>query len=260
MRILGIPVRGKAMWIVLAVIAAAVIGLVIYAKLGGEKETVEDRPQTFTQRAEPQSVEPEPEESTSAIDFAARAEEKLRQEQSGQEAGAEPEADQTSESEPESEPEPEPEPESEPEPEPESVPLPYIDSLGVPAAEDFAWIPDVQTGDLTGSFLGNDELIGKWKGEIIYDGIWELVYVTIDTSGSITIEPYQINYGDGWEDETGGEPYLFDGTFDISSVYGSGSYGSISLYTFLESYGTQYGVGTFSVHDESSADVYMVRP
>ena len=143
----------------------------------------------------------------------------------------------------------------------EPAPLPYADTLGNPAATDFAWITDVQTGDLTGRFLGNDELVGKWKGEIIYDaGIWELVSITIYTDGKITIEPYQINYGEGWDDETDGEPYLFDGEFDVSGINAAGNFGSISLYTFLESYGTQYGVGTFTVNNSNSAKVYMVRP
>ena len=143
----------------------------------------------------------------------------------------------------------------------EPAPLPYADTLGNPAATDFAWITDVQTGDLTGRFLSNDELVGKWKGEIIYDaGIWELVSITIYTDGKITIEPYQINYGEGWDDETDGEPYLFNGEFDVSGINAAGSFGSISLYTFLESYGTQYGVGTFTVNNSNSAKVYMVRP
>ena len=143
----------------------------------------------------------------------------------------------------------------------EPAPLPYADTLGNPAATDFAWITDVQTGDLTGRFLGNDELVGKWKGEIIYDaGIWELVSITIYTDGKITIEPYQINYGEGWDDETDGEPYLFDGEFEVSGINAAGNFGSISLYTFLESYGTQYGVGTFTVNNSNSAKVYMVRP
>lgn len=138
--------------------------------------------------------------------------------------------------------------------------LPYEDSLGEVKASDFAWIADAQSGNLTGSFLGTDDLIGKWKGEIIYDGAWELVYITIDRDAKITIEPYQINYGDGWENESGEEPYVFKGAFDISSVNGAGNYGSINLYTFLESNGTQYCVGTFSVNNTGSADVYMVRP
>ena len=138
--------------------------------------------------------------------------------------------------------------------------LPYVNSIGKINDYDFAWIADAMSGGLTGDFLSNDELLGKWKGEIIYDGVWELVYVTIDRDAKIIIEPYQINYGDGWEDESGEVPYVFNGAFDISSVNGSGNYGSINLYTFLESNGTQYCVGTFSVNNTSSADVYMVRP
>jgi hypothetical protein len=138
--------------------------------------------------------------------------------------------------------------------------LPYANSLGKISATDFAWIADAMSGGLTGDFLSNDALLGKWKGEIIYDGAWELVYVTIDRDAKIIIEPYQINYGDGWEDESGERPYVFNGAFDISSVNGAGNYGSINLYTFLESNGTQYCVGTFSVNNTSSADVYMVRP
>ena len=258
MRILGIPVRGKAMWIALAVIAAVLIGLAIYSKLGGEKKPAEDSPRSFAERDEQPDAEAGPAESASAFDFAARADEKRREAQSQPEADAESEPGPEAEQAPEAEPDPGPEPE--PEAPQEEASLPFASSLGAPAATDFAWIPDVQTGDLTGSFLSNDELLGKWKGEIIYDGVWELVYVTIDTSGRITIEPYQINYGDGWEDETGGERYLFDGTFDVSGVYGAGDYGSLSLYTFLESHGTQYGAGTFSVRSESNADIYLVRP
>jgi hypothetical protein len=146
-------------------------------------------------------------------------------------------------------------------PETTAAPLPYEDTLGTPAATDFAWIADVPTGDLTGRFLGNDELVGKWKGEIIYDaGVWELVIITIGTDGRITIEPYQINNGGGWDDETGGELRLFDGEFDVSSIYADGTNGSISLHTFLESYGAQYGVGTFTDSSSGPAKVYMVRP
>ena len=138
--------------------------------------------------------------------------------------------------------------------------LPYADSLGAPAAYDFAWVADAQGGNLDGTFLGTSELVGKWKGEIIYDGVWELVTVMIDNDATVTIQPYQINYGDGWEDESGEAPYIFSGSFDINSVNGAGSYGSINLYTFVESSGAQYGVGTFSVSSGGSANVYLVRP
>lgn len=138
--------------------------------------------------------------------------------------------------------------------------LPYVDSLGKINDYDFAWISDAMSGSLTGEFLSNDELLGKWKGEFIFDGIWELVYVTIDADGTVTVEPYQINYGDGWEDESGDPSYSFNGSFDINRVFGSGSYGSIDLYQFLSSGGTQYGIGELKTAGGSKAKIYLVRP
>lgn len=138
--------------------------------------------------------------------------------------------------------------------------LPYENSLSKPVPTDFAWIADEMSGSLTGSFLGNDELIGKWKGEIIYDGAWELVFVTIDKNAQISFQPLQYNLGEGWINEEGENDYVFYGAFDISSVNGAGELGSINLYKFIESGGTQYAVGTFSVNNIESADVYLVRP
>jgi len=137
--------------------------------------------------------------------------------------------------------------------------LPYVDSLGKINDYDFAWISDAMSGSLTGEFLSNDELLGKWKGEFIFDGIWELVYVTIDADGTVTVEPYQINYGDGWENESGA-PYSFSGSFDVNRVYGSGEYGKIDLYQFLQSDGTHYGVGKLEANTGYAAKVYLVRP
>ena len=125
---------------------------------------------------------------------------------------------------------------------------------------DFAWISDAMSGSLDGSFLSNDELLGKWKGEFIFNGIWELVYVTIDTDGTITAQPYMINYGDGWGDESGNPPYIFSGSFDINRVYGDGGYGRIDLYRFIVSGGTQYGIGEFNTAIGNKAVVYLVRP
>ena len=138
--------------------------------------------------------------------------------------------------------------------------LPYTDSLGKIEENDFAWISDAMSGSLDGSFLSNDELLGKWKGEFIFNGIWELVYVTIDTDGTITAQPYMINYGDGWEDESGNPPYIFSGSFDINRVYGDGGYGKIDLYQFIVSGGTQYGIGQFNTTSGNKAEVYLVRP
>ena len=138
--------------------------------------------------------------------------------------------------------------------------LPYVNSLGKINDYDFAWISDAMSGSLTGEFLSNDELLGKWKGEFIFDGIWELVYVTIESDGTVTVEPYQINYGDGWENESGDAPYSFSGSFDINRVYGSGKYGKIDLYQFLQSDGTHYGVGKLEANTGYAAKVYLVRP
>ena len=138
--------------------------------------------------------------------------------------------------------------------------LPYVNSIGKINDYDFAWISDAMSGGLTGDFLSNDALLGKWKGEFIFDGVWELVYITIDTNGTVTVQPYRINYGDGWEDESGDPSYSFNGSFDINRVFGSGQYGSIDLYQFLSSGGTQYGIGELKTAGGSKAKIYLVRP
>lgn len=138
--------------------------------------------------------------------------------------------------------------------------LPYTNSLGKIGDYDFAWISDAMSGNLDGAFLSKDELLGKWKGEFIFDGIWELVYVTIDTDGTVTVQPYKINYGDGWEDELGDPSYDFSGSFDINRVFGDGKYGKIDIYQFIESGGTQYGIGELKTTSGNKAEVYLVRP
>ena len=139
------------------------------------------------------------------------------------------------------------------------VDLPYVNSLGKINATDFAWISDAMSGGLQGKFLSNDDLLGKWKGEFIFDGIWELVYVTIASDGTITVQPDKINYGEGWEDESGDPSYTFSGAFDVNRVYGSGQYGSIDLYQFLKSGSSEYAVGELKTNS-GKAGVYLVRP
>ena len=105
MRILGIPVRGKAMWIVLGVIAAAVIALVVFTKLGGEKEPVEDSAaRSFgmsekTAEAREDGEEPLREGSVSSLmESAAKAKQAALEEQAGEEETApEPTSDPTPE-------------------------------------------------------------------------------------------------------------------------------------------------------------------
>lgn len=68
-RILGIPVRGPAMWIALGVLAVIVLAVVLIAKLGGGRETVEDEPpQTF--EAVESTPEPTPEPGPSMAEIA----------------------------------------------------------------------------------------------------------------------------------------------------------------------------------------------
>ena len=179
------------------------------------------------------------------------------------ETETEGEAEAVSEAEAETQAEPPAETPAEPPAETPTEPakdLPYVDSLGKANASDFAWISDAMSGNLEGTYLGKDDILGKWKCEFIFDGIWELVYVTIDEGGKITVEPYQINYGEGWDDESGDASYSFTGSFDINRVYGSGGNGKIDIYKLVESYGTQYGVGTLTTNGGSSAEVYLVRP
>ena len=79
-------------------------------------------------------------------------------------------------------------------------------------------------------------------------------------NGTVTVQPYQINYGSGWEDESGDASYTFNCSFDIDRVYGSGENGKIDLYQFIESGGAQYAMGKLDAKTGNTAKVYMVRP
>ena len=143
---------------------------------------------------------------------------------------------------------------------PSREPLPYEDDLAAPKYTDFVWIADADSGNLTGTMLGSDEFLGRWKGEYKYDAgnAWELVYVTIDRDGTITIEPYQI-YAADWVDNSSAAVRTFRGEFNASSIAGSGDAGEINLHTFLAYNGIQYGVGTIDVNG-SSGLLYLTRP
>lgn len=140
--------------------------------------------------------------------------------------------------------------------------LPYEDSLGAPEAIDFAWIYDIANGEYHPnlSYLGREDMLGKWKAEFIFDGVWQLAYVTIRTDATISVQPYMIYRGHGWEDQSGESPSVLRGQFDINRVFGSGDGGSIDLYVFYESEGTQYGFGSFETKSGSKAIVGLVRP
>ena len=141
-------------------------------------------------------------------------------------------------------------------------PLPYMDGLGAPNANEFTWLYDVAHGDYHPglSYLSNSDLLGKWKAEIVFDGIWQLAYITIDRDATVTIQPYSINRGNGWEDQSGDPPMVFRGQFDVNRVFGSGESGSVDLFTFYASGGTQYGFGSFEAMSGSTAMVGLIRP
>lgn len=148
-------------------------------------------------------------------------------------------------------------------PETTTAPLataPRFDDVERPEASDFAWMADGDSVFESGPELDSAAILGKWKCEIVYNGIWELATVTIDADGSIVFVPHEINYGDGWENEEGAERYLFSGEVTEGSASGSGKYGSINLFKFTEIGGVQYGKGLFHVNDYGSCDVYLVRP
>lgn len=140
------------------------------------------------------------------------------------------------------------------------VTAPRFDDVERPVASDFAWIADGDGVFESGPYLDSAAILGKWKCEIVYNGIWELCVVTIDADGSVEFEPLEINYGEGWEDEEGEEHYYFEGEVTEGSASGSGKYGSINLFEFVEIEGIQYGKGMFHVNDYGSCDVYLVRP
>ena len=144
--------------------------------------------------------------------------------------------------------------------EPVPAELPYENTLGIPTPSDFAWIADAQSGSLPGSAMGADTLIGKWKAEFVFEGVWELVVITVGRDASISVDPVQINYGDGWSDESFDAPYRFTGSFDTGGVSGFGEYGNMNLYAFYNAGDVQYGVGSFTVQSGETANVYLVRP
>lgn len=142
------------------------------------------------------------------------------------------------------------------------APLPYMDGLGEPNANEFTWLYDVANGEYHPdlSYLSSSGLLGKWKAEIVLDGIWQLAYITIDRDATVTILPYSINRGNGWEDQRGDPPMVFRGQFDVNRVFGDGDSGTIDLFVFYESGGVQYGFGSFETMSGSTATVGLIRP
>lgn len=147
----------------------------------------------------------------------------------------------------------------------EATSLPYVDTIGAIKAEDFAWVYDALNGDIPAlsKKLSGDELLGKWKAEFLFGDIWELVYITVEKSGSsafVTIDPYLINYGEGWVDESNTAVNILKGQFDSKGFTVKGEVGEMTLYSFYEGDGVQYGIGRFDLTMGDNIPIGLVRP
>ena len=139
--------------------------------------------------------------------------------------------------------------------------LPYEDSLGAPKDSDFAWMYGSGNTLPDGAkLLGRDDIIGKWKCEFSFDGMWEMNYLTIDEDGNVTVRPYKINRGSGWEDESDAPAYTLKGRFDVNAVYAEGESGTMLLSMFYQQGSVQYGKGTFDTLSGDVIPVGLVRP
>ena len=152
--------------------------------------------------------------------------------------------------------------------EPEGLPtvpraaVEIIEDVKDSAMSGFEWLTDALEGRFPADMkpLGKDEFIGRWKALFMFKDKKEIVYLTIDENAVITVEPSQIDNGDGWEDESSLSRYYFNGVFDIGGVSGAGEAGSISLYTFFSADKDQYGIGRYTDRSGEVASVGLTRP
>ena len=115
---------------------------------------------------------------------------------------------------------------------------------------------------------GNLAINGYWKGMHIYlqDGdeiARELVIYEVQCgqrAAAVTLDWQQINYGEGWEDESGEEPLVMNGAYDTGSVTCFVDNARLELDRFYEADGVQYAVGTLAMENGGMAYVGLVRP
>lgn len=141
----------------------------------------------------------------------------------------------------------------------------------VPVQDDFSWIDNAtviedQAVEITDVLAK----CGPWKAEIWYydsnGGLLatEICTVNLDlTNGTVTFSPVKILYnGDmEWFDETGDAGWSFSGSFGQSGNWeGNGAYGQLSLGTFWQYQGTQYGESRMFLNTGNTGEVYFIRP
>ena len=86
------------------------------------------------------------------------------------------------------------------------------------------------------------------------------MYVTINDDATVTIEPYSINRGNGWEDESSLPPMVFTGRYDNGHIICNGESGDIDFYVFYEDQGVQYAIGDFDALSGDRGTIGLTRP
>jgi len=272
-------VRGKALWVVLGVIAVIVIALVVLSRYGGGdrpeaddggsafsvRETVPAREETRDEAEQKQTLMP-------AGGLRERIEQTMGDREEQEAAGPEQEA---------AEPEPE---DAEPEPEdaetePEAAAQPSrrdpngYSTSETPTLADFQWADyDVLHGARPEGreTLGRGEVSGGWKCYMVDDpeGVSDstmerLMNVYIDMNGVeavVTLDWfYAHDYGtdEGFDED--GPDSVFDG-FWQDEMIGAVGPGRVELTDFWYLDGFEYAVGEFMWPDGVPAAMFLVRP
>ena len=291
-RVLGIPVRGKGIWIVLGILAAIVITVVILSRqVGGDNGDVPVRERAARQET---AAETESEAALLPADsgggFSVNFDIRRASNPAGDsdeaptpEPEPTPEPARTAEPEPTPAPTPEPEPQRTPEPapEPEQEPIspPVYETASystsdTPTLADFLWVTyEVLHGERPADALwleDYDMLCGGWKCYLIDDPYGEygsmmerLLNVYIDgvpTAAEVTFDWYYIHDGSldqGYDDD--GPSSVFSGSWSAGHIEALGP-GSIDLSDFYLLDGHEYAVGTMTWPDGIPAAVFLTRP
>lgn len=273
-RILGIPVRGKALWIVLAVIAVIVVGLAVFNRFGGDKREPVDGGSAGGSFA---AQEPAPEEKNEQHETAPEEAEKpertgpagsLKEKLGAASQSAREEEEPAAEEEPAEEagPAAEPEPASGHDPE-------AFSASGDATLGDFLWVDrDVLNGARPEGLerLKSGEVSGDWKCYMIDDPegkfgslMERLLTANISMNGIETVVTLEWSYAhDGATDEgydESGQVSVFDGFWTDGGIGAVGP-GRIELRDFWYLDGVEYAAGEMMWPDGVPAAVFLVRP
>ncbi len=140
-----------------------------------------------------------------------------------------------------------------------------------PVQGDFSWVDDIpafqdQSTEITDVLAQ----CGAWKCQVWYydsSGAFlgtEIIAADLDlTNGYVTFAPIQILFsGDmEWTDETGDPVWFYKGDFgQYGSWSGTGEFGSLTLGSFWQYQGSQYGKADMAIDGGNTGEVFFVRP